>query len=115
VIGVTGSVSLWDAPQGCSSNDPTGRPEGVVMLHLDQMASVTLTTAQPATNFDTTLYVLPGCPDDSLGALGCSDDTPGAGTASTLSLQNIGPGDFAVIVDSFDYVGGTFELMATVN
>jgi hypothetical protein len=116
VIGVTGSVSLWDAPEGCSSNDPTGRPEGVVTIRLSQSVNtLVLTTAAPATNFDTTIYLLTGCPDDSLGALGCSDDTPGAGTASTLTLTNLGPGDYLLVVDSFDYVGGTFELKATAQ
>lgn len=116
VIGVTGAVSLWDAPEGCSSNDPTGRPEGVVTVRLTQAAStLVITTARPATNFDTTVYLMSGCPDDSLGALGCGDDTPGVGTASTLTLTNVGPGDYLVVVDSFDFVGGTFELMATVQ
>jgi hypothetical protein len=116
VIGLADGVSLWDAPQGCSSNDPTGRPEGLVTLRLTANApTLTLTTARPATNFDTTLYLLQGCPDDSLGALGCGDDTPGLGTASTLVLHDVNAGDYQVVVDSFDHVGGTFELMATTN
>lgn len=38
--------------------------------------TLTLTTARPGTNFDTTLYVLTGCPIDASVALGCNDDAP---------------------------------------
>ena len=114
-LGAAAGVSLWDAPAGCSSNDPKGRPEGVVTVRLaDRANTLTLTTARPGTTFDTTLYVLTGCPADSSSAFGCSDDAPGT-SASTLVLTDLPAGDYRVVVDSFSYGGGAFELQATVN
>ena len=116
VTGIAEGGSLWDAPSGCSSNDPKGRPEGIVKLHLaDRAARLTLSTIGPGTNFDTTLYVMPGCPNDTQDALGCSDDFPGAGAASQLVLEDLPAGDYLVVVDSFDPLGGAFQLSAAVE
>ncbi|MDP1823839.1 MAG: hypothetical protein Q8L48_11365 [Archangium sp.] len=116
VTGLAEGGSLWDAPAGCSTNDPTGRPEGVVKLRLtDRAAKLTLSTANPGTGFDTTLYVMPECPNDTQDSLGCSDDLPGAGGASQLVLEDLPPGDYLVVVDSFDPLGGPFELTAVVE
>lgn len=116
VIGVAEGASFWDSPAGCSTNDPKGRPEGIVTVRLAQDASrLTLTTARPSTGFDTTLYVLPGCPATHAEALGCSDDAPSANGASTLVLTDVPAGDYTVVVDSFDFNGGVFELQATLE
>jgi hypothetical protein len=116
VTGIAEGGSLWDAPAGCSTNDPTGRPEGVVKLRLaDRAARLTLSTISPGTNFDTTLYVMPGCPNNTQDVMGCSDDFPGAGSASQLVLVDVPPGDYLVVVDSFDPNGGAFQLTATVE
>jgi hypothetical protein len=114
--GVAEGGSLWDAPAGCSTNNPTGRPEGVVKLHVvERAARLTLSTVGPGTTFDTTMYVLPGCPNDTQDVLACSDDFPGAGGASQLELFDVAPGDYLVVVDSFAPIGGAFELTATVQ
>lgn len=116
ITGVAEGGSLWDAPSGCSSADPKGRPEGLVKVRLtDRAAKLTLSTVGPGTSFDTTLYVLPACENDTANALGCSDDLPGAGSASQLELTDVPAGDYLVIIDSFDPAGGTFELHATVE
>jgi hypothetical protein len=116
ITGFAEGGSLWDAPGGCSSADPKGRPEGVVKVRLtDRAAKLTLSTVGSGTNFDTTLYVMPGCPADSVDALACIDDTPGAGSASTLELLDVPAGDYLVVIDSFDIMGGAFELHATVE
>lgn len=116
VVGVAEGGSLWDAPEGCSTNNPTGRPEGVVKLRLAQRADrLVLSTIGPSTGFDTTLYVLSGCPDTAADALGCADDARDAGTSSSiLVLTDLPAGDYLVVVDSFDLTGGTFELTATL-
>jgi hypothetical protein len=117
IIGRTSGTSLWDAPSGCSSNDPKGRPDGLVTLRLTALASkLTLSTNRPGTNFDTTLYLLAGCPGDSTAAFGCSDDVPNNPVgASELVLSNLAAGDYQIVVDSFDFAGGTFELSAKVE
>jgi len=114
VYGQAEGGSLWDAPSGCSSADPTGRPEGVVTLRLtSRVAHLTLSTIGPGTNFDSTLYVMPGCPNDNADALGCNDDFPNSAGASQLELTDVPPGDYVVVIDSFDQLGGAFELHAT--
>ncbi|MFZ5441612.1 MAG: hypothetical protein ACOZQL_16515 [Myxococcota bacterium] len=116
ITGVAEGGSLWDAPAGCSSADPRGRPEGIVKVRLtDRASKLTLSTIGPATSFDTTIYVLPDCPNDVSDALGCNDDQPGAGSASQLELTDVPAGDYLVVIDSFDPNGGTFELHATVE
>lgn len=117
VAGMTTSPSLWDAPAGCSSNDPTGRPEGAVLLRLATAATtVHLTTDNAATNFDTTIYVIAGCRSAPVLAW-CGDDSPMSARAwaSNLLLRDVPAGDYFVIVDSFSRTGGRFLLEATVE
>ncbi len=114
--GIAEGGSLWDAPAGCSSADPTSRPEGVVKVRLTERANkLTLSTVGAGTSFDSTLYVLPGCAADSKDALVCNDDLAGAAGASQVVLTDVPAGDYLVIVDSFDLMGGAFELSATVE
>jgi hypothetical protein len=114
--GVAEGGSLWDAPNGCSTADPTGRPEGIVKVRLSERANkLTLSTIGAGTNFDTTLYVLPSCAAEAKDAMACSDDVPGAAGASRIVLNDLPAGDYMVIVDSFDLMGGAFELTATVE
>lgn len=108
--------SLWDVPTGCQTNDPTRRPEGLVVLRLTQQASkLTLSTEHPGTTFDTALYLVPGCPENSLASLGCNDDAAPGHSASHLEVLDVPPGDYLVVVDSFGYEGGLFELTASVE
>jgi hypothetical protein len=116
VMGVAEGGSLWDAPSGCSTNDPKGRPEGVVRLRLtDRAAKLTLSTVGAGTTFDTTMYVMADCADSSQDALSCSDDFAGGGGASQLVLEDVAAGDYFVVIDSFDPAGGSFQLSATVE
>ncbi|HEY1088939.1 MAG TPA: hypothetical protein VGE37_14645, partial [Archangium sp.] len=116
VNGFAEGGSLWDAPAGCQTYDPKGRPEGVVKLRLsDRAAKLTLSTVGAGTTFDTALYVLPACSDSSVDALGCNDDLAGAAAASELVLTDVPAGDYLVIVDSFQQEGGAFQLSATVE
>jgi hypothetical protein len=128
VIGHVDGPSLWDAPEGCSSNDPKLKPDAVVKLHLTSPASkVTLTTNHAATDFDTALYLLascgsepPACVDETCA---CSDDTAATASTpatnrSTLVLRNLPTGDHLIVVDAFpssDMSGDTFELSALVE
>jgi hypothetical protein len=114
--GYAAGGSLWDTPTGCQTNDPTSRPEGLVRLHLSAQASkLTLSTEHPGTTFDTALYLLPGCPDGSLTSLGCRDDVAPGNPKSRLEVLDVPPGDYLVVVDSFGYEGGLFELTAKVE
>lgn len=116
VVGSAEGGSLWDAPSGCATADPIGRPEGVVVLRLtDRADTVRVSTAGAGTNFDTVLYVLPGCPNDTTDVLACNDDVPQSNGASEVVLTNVPAGDYLVIIDSFDPNGGSFELHATLE
>lgn len=116
VMGTAEGGSLWDAPSGCASADPVGRPEGVVILRLaDRADRVRLSTVGSGTSFDTVLYAMPGCPNDTADSLACSDDAPMGAGASELVLENLPAGDYVVVIDSFDPAGGTFELHAILE
>ncbi len=78
-------------------------------------ATLTLSTEGPGTNFDTVLYLLPGCPDTSAMALGCADDVAPGTPTSRLVLHNVPAGKYLAVVDSFGFGGGTFQLKATVQ
>ncbi len=110
--GVAQGVSLWDPITGCAAPDAVGRPEGVVVLHVAEMAaSLTITTARPETNFDTVIYVVPGCAGDTTMALACNDDNPAP--TSQVVLHDVAPGDYLVIVDSVGANGGMFGLQVS--
>lgn len=114
VSGVASGASLWDAPVGCQGTDPTARPEGLVRLHLETpLASLTLSTVHPGTNFDTVVYVFEGCGEAPAAApLACGDDSPEGG-ASLVTLEDLASGDYLIVIDSFDSAGGSFVLSAT--
>ncbi len=112
--GVVNGVSLWDPPAGCGPITAIGRPESVVTLKLAQTAgTLTISTAMPETDFDTILYVLPTCASSTTEALGCSDDAQGF--ASTVTLMNVPPGTYAIVVDSVQAAGGHFGLSVTAQ
>ncbi len=114
VFGKVEGASLWDAPQGCVTGDATGRPEAALKLHLASPASsLTLSTALPETDFDTSIYLVPTCASAGTVALGCNDDDQGA--SSTLTLTNVPAGDYVVIVDAVKAKGGTFGLSVDVK
>lgn len=113
-VSVSGQ-GVFDPPEGCSSQDPTGRPDAVVKVRLQSsVSSLVLSTQSPATTFDTILYVLDSC---SAGAIPtverCNDDAPGGG--SVLTLTNVPAGDYTVVVDSWDPGEGTAELTVSTD
>jgi hypothetical protein len=113
-FGTTAGASLWDAPSGCVGNDATGRPESTVRLRLATAApTLVITTALPETDFDTAVYLLPGCPASSAAALGCNDDE--RGTSSTLTLKNVPAGDYTIVVESVKPRAGRFGVSVEVK
>jgi len=115
VTGIADGPSLWDAPAGCSSGDTKNRPEAVVKLHLaSPAASLTVSTDEPGTNFDTVLYVLPACAADA-APIGCADDSPEASAAGVLELELVPAGDYFVVIDSWGPDGGTYTLRVAVD
>jgi hypothetical protein len=115
-FGHTAAPSLWDSPRGCSGTNPTGRPEGVVKLVLAQPAAIlTLSLDNPGTDFDTTMYLMPGCPTSSASAIACDDDNGIIGVSSVILLENVPAGTYTVVIDSFRPHGGNYQLSATVQ
>jgi hypothetical protein len=115
-FGHTALPSLWDAPRGCSGFNPAGRPEGVAQLVLaTTAATLTLSVDNPGTDFDTTLYLMKGCPSTSVAAVACDDDNGTIGVSSVIVLQNVAAGTYSVVVDSFKPHGGNYQLTATVE
>lgn len=112
--GKADGTSLWEVPSGCANGDPTGRPEGVAMLRLPRAVQrVTVTTDLPGTTFDTVLHVYKGCTNTS--ALACADDAlDGSSQGSTVTLDNLAAGDYLLVVDSWSFEGGTWELAVDV-
>jgi hypothetical protein len=104
--GYTSSLSLWgDPPQGCMPQGIHAFPQGIVHLHLAQSAStLTLTAGNSETNFQNGLFVLDGTGSQVTGTpLGCNGSSP-----SSLTLKNLSAGDYTVVVNSRDTVGGEF-------
>ncbi len=112
-------ASLWEPPAGCVPGDAKGRPESVVALKLAAPATkLVISTANPETNFDTAVYLLPGaCPDSTVQPLACNDDAAGRahGFASKLELTNVPAGDYLIVVESIPVKGGSFGLSVTVE
>jgi hypothetical protein len=80
-------------------------PQGIVHLHLSQSVStLTLTAGNSETNFQNGLFVFDGTGSQVTGsALGCNGGSP-----STLTLKNMSAGEYTVVVNSRDAVGGEF-------
>jgi hypothetical protein len=116
VEGVAQGVSLWDAPAGCSSGDPVGRPESVVRLHLARrVSSLVLSTDNAYTTFDTTVYVMASCAAAPVLAW-CADDTTSMRSwLSRLELTDVPAGDYIVVIDSFSPAGGRYRLDVTAT
>ena len=107
--GTAQGVSLWDPPAGCTFPTAVNHPETLVALTLTKAVStLTLSTEEPETNFDTILYVLPSCAATSSSALGCNDDD--RGYASKLTLSGVAAGTYYVVVDSATSTTGQFGL-----
>lgn len=109
--GVAQGVSLWDPPSSCILPTEVDHPEALVTLKLAKAVNtLTVSTGVPETNFDTVVYILPSCASSSSQALGCNDDAPGVGYASTVTLMNVAAGTYTVVVDSAGPIGGQFGL-----
>ena len=110
--GAVSGASVWDPPAGCALGTAVNHPESVVSLKLTHaVGTLTVSTAVPETDFDTILYVLPDCAASPSQALGCNDDAEGY--ASTVTLQNVPAGTYAVVVDSATARTGHFGLTVT--
>ena len=109
--GVAAGESLWDPQDGCASEARRGRPEGVVRLHVGaHTPSLTLATLAGGTAFDSVITILDSCGPASM-ALACNDDDPPP--VSRVTLTDVAPGDYIVIIDSLDRSGGSYELAVT--
>jgi hypothetical protein len=105
--GYARGTSFWDPPPDCLAASAMGRPEGVVRLHLAQaVASLTISTTVEETSFDTILYLLPGAGGTEDTPVGCNDDA--SGTASSITVTSLQPGDYTIVVDSRSMSGGKF-------
>lgn len=119
VRGHIAEPSLWDTPGGCSSNDPTLRPDALVKLELDKPASkVVLSTDNAYTSFDSALYLLSAC--DAVPVVAwCSDDQLSGARAhlAVLELHDLAAGTYYVVVDSYPASEGgtTFQLDVTIE
>ena len=111
IRGANQGLSLWEPPGDCSFQASSlGRPESVFNLHLPQELSLlNLSTVSDNTNFNTVLYLMPGCFSGVEQTLACNDDAPDS-FASTIELQDLAAGDYVVVVDSRGQLGGAFEL-----
>jgi hypothetical protein len=114
VTGFVSGSSVWEPPVGCMSAIANNRPEFVVKLHLASATSkLVLSTAEPETQFDTGIVVLPSCTASMDTALGCNDDA--IGYSSSLTLTGLAAGDYFVIIESSQPGGGGFGLSASIQ
>jgi len=106
---VTEGPSLWEPVAGCTNAMRRGRPEAVVRVVVPD-GGLALATDAATTSFDTVVSVLDGCGADAK-VIACNDDDPAP--SSRLTLKDLPPGEWIVIVDSLGRAGGSFELRAT--
>ena len=107
--GYANPPNLWNPPADCVATGVLDFPQGVVSLHLSSPApSLTITTANPETNFDTVLFLLPGLGSMAGAPLACNDDT--TGYTSTLVLSNLAAGDYTIVVGSAKAAGGNYAV-----
>jgi hypothetical protein len=99
--------SLWEPPASCTGPENTSRPEAAIALHLGSLANtLTITTLRPETHTDTVLSLMKGCADVA-DAKWCHDDDDG-GFASTLTLTDVEPGEYTIIVEAGHFGDGEF-------
>ncbi len=106
--GYTSPIPLWgNPPLHCLPPEALGFPQGIALLHLSEdAASLTLTAGNPETNFPNAIFVLSGTGSSITGpALGCNGGSP-----STLTLSNVAAGDYTVVINSRNTIGGQFGL-----
>ncbi|MGC4070681.1 MAG: hypothetical protein QM784_39620 [Polyangiaceae bacterium] len=112
--GVISGYSAWDPPDGCFGSTARGRPEAVVKVHVSSnLKRLTLSTAEPETQIDTGIVVLPSCSAAPEKMLGCNDDSQGF--TSSVTMTDVTAGDYFVIVESVQSDGGSFALRAIVE
>jgi hypothetical protein len=107
-------VSLWDPPTSCTSSAPN-QADSLVKLVLTETKTVTLSTDNPYTSFDTDLYAIRSCseaptlydprPSAAMTDFWCLPDQRDGGGAITsvkakLVLNNLEAGTYFVVVES---------------
>jgi len=113
ITGVISGYSVWEPPAGCLSATANNRPEAVIKLRLSAVATkLVLSTAEPETQIDTGIVVLPSCTASIDTAIGCNDDV--TGFSSQVTLSNLAAGDYIVIIESAQANGGGFGLTASM-
>jgi hypothetical protein len=114
ITGLVSGYSAWEPPSGCMSMIASNRPEAVIKLRLASATPrLVLSTAEPETQIDTGIVVLPSCSASADTALGCNDDA--IGYTSQVTLTNLAAGDYFVIVESLTAGGGGFGLSARID
>jgi cysteine-rich repeat protein len=81
--------------------------EDIYTFELDERADVTVTTALPATDHPTVVYVRSDC-NAVASQLGCS-------AADVLQLPALDPGSYFVIVDGADGAAGNYQVRVDVR
>jgi hypothetical protein len=108
VVSATAPTSLWDPEVGCAMPEAVRRPDGVIRLRVTApIASLKVSTDTPETGFDTVLSVLRGCDGEPVTSLACNDDDEAA-PRSSVTLRDVAPGDYVIVVDAVQPHGGTF-------
>ncbi|WP_035558037.1 M4 family metallopeptidase [Hymenobacter sp. IS2118] len=118
VLGTTtGSTSTGDPTASCGTIITAGAG-GVFYRFVGTGASVTLSTCDAATNYDTKLFVFTGtC--GSYTCVGGNDDQTGncaangSATASQVTFASVAGTNYLVFVSGFDSERGNFGLTAT--
>ena len=101
---------LESSPNALISGECGGAgSEAVFLLEVDRPTALVATTDFAETALDTVLYLRSECRESDT-ELSCNDDA-GEGTASTLSIDHVDPGEYYLVVDSrTPGVSGAFRL-----
>lgn len=114
------SATTWryaaDFYQGPCAFDPNaGAPEHIYRFTLAQASDVVATTDDPATRFDTVMYLRAAACDGA--AVACNDDVdaPAGNFRSTLTATALAAGTYYLFVDGASAAAGTGAYRLTVT
>ncbi len=102
--GATSGTNFLDA--NCDSGFSTSGPDEVWLLTVPSMATVTASTVNPGTLFNTNLSLRDVC-DDATSELACSSTFT---NGETIVASDLLPGSYFIVVDGQDSAAGAYEL-----
>lgn len=114
LTGTTSGTSTHAGSCGTAGDGGRRAPEKLYILRLvNAVSSVTVSTDDPVTDYDTLIYMRRGCEGTEVA---CSDDvTASTNFTSRFVTGPLSAGDYYVFVDGFGHGEGTYRMSITIT